>query len=195
MSASAPAFTPNFAVRPDVDRAFADRPDLRAAEIAVEAATLRAKWQRSRILNSLAPLFNTKGTGSPQQIRSGPGLQNELPLLNKNQGQIARADAEVVQAARRYLAARDRVELEVNEAEARLHQARVVLRELREKVEPSVEAGIALVEKARANGDATGLQTLEALRPRFDMRLRVLDAEGAVMRAEAELDRAMGKMP
>lgn len=118
-----------------------------------------------------------------------------MPLLNKNQGQIARADAEVVQAARRYLAARDRVELEVREAAARLHQARVALRELREKVVPSVDAGIALVEKARANGDATGLQVLEAWRPRYDIQLRLLDADGAVMRAEAELDRAMGRMP
>lgn len=195
LSASAPAYTSNVAVNFDADQAYTNRPDLRAAEIAVEVATLRAKWQRSRILNSLAPLFSAKETGSPQQLRAGPGLQIELPLLNKNQGQIARADAEVIQAARRYLAARDRVELEVFEAASRLHQARTALQELREKLLPAVEAGVALVQKAHANGDATGLQELDASRPIFDLRLRVLDAEGAVMRAEAELDRAMGRMP
>jgi cobalt-zinc-cadmium efflux system outer membrane protein len=175
-----------------VEKAWSARPDLRSAEITVEAAAERAKWQRTRVLNMLIPVLSVKESGSPVQTRVGPGVQLELPVFNRNQGQIARADAEVVQASWRYAALRERVELEVREARQRAEQARRSSEQLRVEVRPAVEAAIRQTETARSSGDATLLNVLEATRQRFDVELRELDAQAGWMRAVAELERAVG---
>lgn len=178
-----------------VDSAYSARPDLRAAELQIEANAYRAKWQRSRIFNLVLPMLSVKQTGTPLQTRAGPGLQMELPLFNRNQGQIARADAEVTQAAWRYAALRDRVELEVRDALARLEQANAAAHQLNIQVKPALEQSIEQTVTIYKNGDASYLNVLESTRVRFDVLLRELDAEAAVARAFAELERAVGKRP
>ena len=176
-----------------VDAAYSARPDLRAAELQIEANAYRAKWQRSRIFNLVMPMLSIKETGSPLQARSGPGLQMDLPLFNKNQGLIARADAEVTQAAWRYAALRDRVELDVRESLARWEQARAAAHQLQTQVQPALEQSIQQSVTIYKNGDASYLNVLESTRVRFDVILRELDAEAAMARAIAELERAVGK--
>ena len=176
-----------------VDAAYSARPDLRAAELQIEANAYRAKWQRSRIFNLVMPMLSIKQTGSPLQARSGPGLQMDIPLFNKNQGLIARADAEVTQAAWRYSALRDRVELEVREALARWDQSKAAALQLHTHVQPAVERSIQQSVTIYKNGDASYLNVLESTRLRFDVILRKLDADAAMARALAELERAVGK--
>lgn len=178
-----------------VDSAFTARPDLRAAEIAVQAAAERAKWQRSRFLQMLTPILSVKPVGTPFATRAAPGVQVEIPIFNRNQGQIARADAEVVQAAWRYAALRDRVELETREAYRRYMQARQSKEQLAGQVRPVVEQSIRQAEQAFRNGDASFLNVLEPTRTRYDIELRQLDAEAAERRALAELGRAAGRKP
>jgi cobalt-zinc-cadmium efflux system outer membrane protein len=176
-----------------VQTAFASRPDLRAAELAIEASTYRAKWQRRRVFNMVMPMLSVKESGSPQALRAGPGLTLEIPLFNRNQGQIARADAEVIQSAWRYVALRDQVEGEVRDAMARLEQARKSLDMLRTGLKPVVEQAILQTETAYRNGDASYLNVLETTRQKFDAILRERDAEAALARAHAELERSIGK--
>lgn len=109
-----------------VDAALSSRPDLRAAEMAIEAAGKHAGWERSRILAFVAPLLSTKGVGT-SGIKSGPGVSVEIPLFNRNQGSISRAEAEVEQAVLRYLALVDQVELEVRNSRRQFLQAQEVL--------------------------------------------------------------------
>ena len=176
-----------------VDAAYSARPDLRAAELQIEANAYRAKWQRSRIFNLVMPMLSIKQTGSPLQARAGPGLQMELPLFNKNQGLIARADAEVTQAAWRYATLRDRVELDVRESLARWEQASAAAHQLQTQVQPAIEQSIQQSVTIYNNGDASYLNVLESTRLRFDVILRKLDADAAMARALAELERAVGK--
>lgn len=173
--------------------AYASRPDLRAAELAIEASTYRAKWQRSRIFNMVIPMLSIKESGSPQAVRAGPGVTIEIPIFNRNQGQRARADAEVVQSAWRYAALRDQVEGEVRDAMARLEQARKSLELLRTGLKPLVEQAIGQTETAYRNGDASYLNVLETTRQKFDAILREREAEAALARAHAELERSVGK--
>lgn len=175
-----------------VEAGLTARPDLRAAELAVEAAAARAKWQRSRLLGLVNLILSVKPVGTPVKTRVGPGVQGEIPIFNRNQGQIARADAEVHQAGWRYAALRDRVEQEVREGRERLLQARQSLEKLRTEVRPAVERVLAQTEKAYSNGDLSYLNVLEASRQRFDILLREADADAAVDRARAELARACG---
>jgi cobalt-zinc-cadmium efflux system outer membrane protein len=171
----------------------ASRPDLRAAELAIEAASYRARWQRSRMFDMVMPMLSTKETGTPLQNRAGPGLFMELPIFLRNQGQIKRADADVLQSAWRYAALQDRVQQEVREARARLEQARISLDQLRKEVRPVVEQAIAQTEAAYRNGDASLLNVLEAARQRYGAILQELDAQANMVKAYAELERSVGK--
>ena len=83
--------------------AASNRPDLRAAEVSVQAAAEKAKWERSQVLAMLAPTLSVKEVGA-DGLRAGPGLNIEIPFFSRNQGKISRADAEVVRTAKRYAA-------------------------------------------------------------------------------------------
>lgn len=175
-----------------LEMAMSNRPDLRAAELDIETTAQRAKWQRSRILAMLTPTLSSKEVGD-FGLRSGPGLNAEIPALSRNRGQISKADAEVLRAGRVYASAKDRVEQEVVEAYERLRQAQDSLEQIRQQVLPPVNEAVRLTERAYLNGDVSLLNVLEANRQRYDIALRELEARAAAYRAIAELERAIGR--
>jgi cobalt-zinc-cadmium efflux system outer membrane protein len=104
-----------------LETALAARPDLRAAELAIEAASERMGWERSKILNFIA-IIDAKDEGE-DSLTVGPGFSLEIPILNQNDGGIARAEAELEQAARRYEAVRQSIILQVRQAHTRYASA------------------------------------------------------------------------
>jgi cobalt-zinc-cadmium efflux system outer membrane protein len=175
-----------------ITAAILSRPDLGAAEMAVEAAGKRAGWERSRIFAYIAPQLSTKGVGT-SGIKSGPGVKAEIPLFNRNQGKISRAEAEMEQAALRYLALVDQMEFEVCNARRQLIQAQETLDRIRKNLLPTIEETVSLAEKAYANGDISYLDFQLATVPVFDVRLSETNAEAALRQALAELERAVGR--
>ena len=175
-----------------LETAMSSRPDLRAAELNVEVAAERGKWQRSRLLALLAPQLSTKGVGTAG-IRTGPGLSMDVPAFNRNQGAISRADAEVMRAGDLYASVRDRVEQEVVESHERVLQAQASLANLQQQVRSKVDEAIRITERSYQNGDVSLLTVLEATRQRYDIALREIEAEAALYRARAELERAIGR--
>ena len=174
------------------ETAASNRPDLRAAEISVQAAAEKAKWERSQVLAMLAPTLSIKEVGT-DGLRAGPGLNMEIPILSRNQGRISRADAEVVRSGKLYAALRARIEHEVVDAYARAQQAQTALIQLQQQVRPVVEQSIQLSQRAYENGDIILLSVLEASRQRHDLDLREAEVSAALQRALAELERAVGK--
>ena len=175
-----------------IETAMSSRPDLRAAELAIQAATERARWERSRVLALVAPILSIKEVGT-SGVRTGPGAALELPVFHRNQGGISRADAEVERATLAYLALRDRIELEVREARLQLVQARESVNTIRSDVLPGAQEVIRLAEKAYADGDASYLFVLEATRQIYDVRQREAESLAAARRARAQLERAVGR--
>jgi len=175
-----------------VKAALLSRPDLSAAEMAVEAAAKRAGWERSRIFAYIAPQLSTKEVGT-SGIQTGPGIKAEVPLFNRNQGKITRAEAEMEQAALQYLALVDQVEYEVCRARGQLIQAQETLRRLRNGLLPTIEETVSLAEKAHENGDISYLDFQLATAPVFDVRLSETNAAAALRKALAELERALGR--
>ncbi len=175
-----------------IEAARSGRPDLRAAELNVEAIVKRAGWERSRIFASIMPALSTKRVGD-SGIRSGPGIQLEIPLFHRNQGAISRADAEVERAMLQYLALRDLIELEVRDAALRAVQASESLKRVRSNVIPIAKEEIQLAENAYSRGNISYLNVLEATRQLYDALLREAEASGDVLRAQAELARGIGK--
>ena len=174
------------------ETAASNRPDLRAAEISVQAAAEKAKWERSQVLAMLAPTLSIKEVGT-DGLRAGPGLNMEIPILSRNQGRISRADAEVVRSGKLYAALKARIEHEVVDAYVRAQQAQTALIQLQQQVRPAVEQSIQLSQRAYENGDIILLSVLEASRQRHDLELREAEVSAALQRALADLERAVGK--
>jgi outer membrane protein, heavy metal efflux system len=173
-----------------LEKAMETRPDLRAAELAIATATKRAKWERSRIL-LLSAQLSSKEVGT-NGVLTGPGVSFELPVFNRNQGLIARADAEVEVASRQYVALKQRVALEVAEAREQMIQALDALKAVREQVLPPLRRAVALAEDQYKKGDVAYLFVLEQNRGLVDAQLRVVDSEAAIRRAQAQLERSVG---
>ena len=173
------------------DEALASRPDVRAAELAIEAAGARLGWERSRVLAITAVLdANGKGT---EGFEMGPGIDAGLPIFNRNQGGTTRAQAELQRASGLYLAARQRVATEVRAAVAQYRQAFVAAAEWRKTVLEPLEEQVQVADRAFNEGEVAYLFVIEMNRRLTDARLRTREAEADIARALARLERAVGR--
>jgi cobalt-zinc-cadmium efflux system outer membrane protein len=171
--------------------ALAARPDLRAAELGIEAAGKRGGVERARVF-SFVGILDINGQGR-EGLEAGPGVQAEVPVFNWNNAGRARARAEMDRAARQYVAVRHRVFLEVQQAHARYGRAREGFRQWRERVLPPLAHAAEQTEKAYAAGEVSYLFVLEASRKVIEARFGVAEAAADVRRASADLDRSIGK--
>lgn len=185
---------------PVVDRSVEDlvaealvwRPDLRAAEIGIEAACERVGLAQNQFMNFDA-IYDANGFGQRGSYESGPGARLTLPLFNRNQGGIAIADAQWKQASRRYVTVRDRVVLEVRTAYTQLQQALENLTAIRERILPELKSAVELARQNYENGGAPYFLVLQTTGQYLDTRSRDLQLAADVSRAMAELERAVGR--
>jgi cobalt-zinc-cadmium efflux system outer membrane protein len=174
-----------------LEDALASRPDVRAAEIAIEAAAHRARWEQSRIVNLVA-MLDANGSGS-QGYEMGPGLSGEIPIFSRNQGAISRAQAELERASRMYLAVRFQVTAEIRTAMVRLRQAEQAAGIWGRDIVPSLETEQRQAEAAYRAGEAALLLVLDTGRRLVQGRMRQLDAGADVQKAAVLLDRSVGR--
>jgi cobalt-zinc-cadmium efflux system outer membrane protein len=166
------------------------RPDIRAAELAVEAAGARAGLERSRILTLTATL-DANGEGR-EGFESGPGVIFDLPL-NGNAGGRARSAAGLTQAGRRYLAVQATVRAELRTGVARMTRAREVLRVWDEQVIESLQIERRQAEAAYEAGETPLYAVLDTGRRLVTARRARLDARVDLLTAAVALDRAIGR--
>ncbi len=172
-----------------VKDALANRPDLRAAELAMEAAGVQVDLSKKEIYTLTVILdANDKDTG----FEIGPGVDFTIPLFNQNQGNRAIADAKLQKAMRRYVTTRDQITLEVRESYLRWQQAVTAVKLWDSKLIPELQSAVRLANTAVDAGDLPPLALLEA-RSRLNAALgekstAVADWHVAV----AELERAIG---
>jgi outer membrane protein, heavy metal efflux system len=174
-----------------LEDALASRPDVRAAEIGIEAAAQRARWERSRVVNLLG-ILDANGQGT-EGFELGPGVGLDVPLFSRNQGGIGRADAEVERASRQYAAVRAQVVSDVRSAAVRVQQAEQAINAWREEIVPSLEVEQRQVESAFQAGEIPLFMLLEVSRRLVDGRVRLLDAEADLQRATIALERSIGR--
>lgn len=173
-----------------VETAYAARPDLRAARAEIDAAAARLGWEKARVLKLTATLEGKeKGDAG---VFVGPSGKIEIPIFNRNEGGRARAKAEMEKAAQAYVAARERIRLEVTEAFARLSAARQALALLDTEIVPAAEEAASRARKAYAAGEEPYLFALEAERQLLEARRREALAAADVRRADAQLKCGLG---
>jgi cobalt-zinc-cadmium efflux system outer membrane protein len=190
---SASGLSPEVSVPADVPAligdAFAARPDLRAAEIAIEAAVERAGLARSEAYK-LTAVYDTNGSGS--DFEQGPGMDLPVPFFDRNQAGRKRAEANIYKASKHYLVVRDQIVLEVREAHTRALQAQRSAQAWNRDIIPPLEGATFQAEKAYRGGAAPFLEVVLTTRTLTAARLRSSAALADLHRAAIDLDRAVG---
>jgi outer membrane protein, heavy metal efflux system len=170
--------------------AVAARPDVRAAERAVEAADARLRLARVSWFRLLA--IEDATAGHSGHVPS-PGFRVTLPIFNWNEGAIARAEGERERAARNVQTVRDRVIQEVRQAHALYAQAAADYRQWTAEIRPAVEEAIRRAEATYKEGGAALVLVLETSRQLIEARAREAQLRADLLRAAAELERAVGR--
>ena len=179
-----------------IAQARAQRPDLKAAEAAVESARAAAALVRAeRFLPSLT-LSASYGEGLEFDSRSRLalfGVSIPLPLWNRRDGDVTAAEAE----AAKQEAERDRLLARIDkEVVAAFHQfgaARQVVQDYLERIVPAQEENTRLVEHGYRLGQLRLGEALLAQRDLADARAAYLEAVAAYNAARAELGKATGQ--
>jgi len=133
----------------------------------------------------------TGGTKTGHEL--GPAVRANIPVLNQNQGNIARADAEVERALRNEQTVAHQLRLDINLAYVQYSQACKELSLMQTRVKTGLQADLERVQKAYEGGNVPYLMVLEASRAVIDSRLRGAQLKADVRRATAELERSVGK--
>lgn len=172
------------------------QPELRAAQINIEAIGKRLGWERSRII-SFIPTLNYQhipGNGGSKFLPNAfnPGIQAEIPLLNRNQGRIARAKAELEAAAFQYVATRQRIALDVATAYQRYEQAWQSYQTWAGGTLPALEEAVRLSQSSYRNGDISYLPVLEAQRQLLNAKLRRVEIQADIRRSVSGLNFSIG---
>lgn len=172
--------------------AYAARPDLRAAEYAMEAAAERAGLAALEIF-ALSGVVDANDRRGKDGLEVGPGAEAPVPLFNWNGGGRARAEAEVERAGRHYLTVRRKIAREVAEAALRYREAREAREAWEARILPALETALRQTEKAQENGEISILPVLETAARLVEARLRSAEAEADLRRARADLERSVGR--
>lgn len=179
-----------------LELAGAYQPELQAARLAIESAGKRLGWERSRILAFTGVLNyqHIDGGGNNKWLPNAfnPGFQIEIPILNRNQGKIARARAEMEQASFQYVALRQRIALDVTEAYNRYEETYKSYETWNNGVIPALEEAVRLVQLTYERGDISYLPVLEALRQLVNGKLRKAEIEAELRRSISQLNYTIG---
>ena len=184
---------------PDLDvllaQALASRPDYRALALGeTQWATEKRAAERLR-LPGVAVTAGLKRTGAPAVRESGYVVTATLavPLFNKGQAQVARAEAARGRTDAERQALRTRIDSEVRVAHAAASRYRQLVDRYRVgSVERAAEL-TAIATAAYEEGEYGILELLDAHLVTLRARLRLLQLSSAARRAAIELDRAIGQ--
>jgi outer membrane protein, heavy metal efflux system len=174
-----------------VQEAIENRPDAQAAAYGVLAAEQRLRLAKLGWFRFLGILDATSGQDTGNEF--GPAARLTLPIFNRNQGGIARAEGELEQAERRKWTVQNQIILDVRQSIIRYQQARGEMDSLEKKVRPELQDSIKRAEKAYEAGNATYLIVLETTRQLIDTLVREAQLRTDLRRALAEVERSVGR--
>jgi cobalt-zinc-cadmium efflux system outer membrane protein len=173
--------------------AFVCRPDLRAAELAIEAAGERVGWQKSKVYNFIAVLGGDDTELKHETFVIRPGFSVEVPLFNQNDAKIAHAKAELEQAAKQYEVVRQNIILEVKQAYTQYVSAYEQFYLWNNDIVPSLEQVLEQTTKSFEIGEVPYLTVLEANQKLIEAKIQLTELTANVHRIAAELNYCVGK--
>jgi len=180
-----------------VHRALLARLDVRAMAARLAAADARVALERDRALPDVTAGIAAERPegGSTSDLLVGPALSIELPLFDRNEAQIGRAEFEREELLKLQEALLAEVGQEARAAADRLQLAARLVAFVQQELLPQAERSVALAQQAYELGDTTILVLLEARRAAHQARLDGIDALLESALAAAELERTLGGPP
>jgi cobalt-zinc-cadmium efflux system outer membrane protein len=173
-----------------VKAALAARPEVRAAELRMEAAGARIGLAKAEVFDFIVSI-DANGSGS-RGFELGPGAQFTLPIFYQNQGAKTRAKAEMTRTTWNYLAVTTQVRREVEVAQAQLTGAIEALSAWPTEVVKPLQENVERAQSAYVAGGATYLQVLETTRRLITAQLQGLELEREARIASIQLARSLG---
>lgn len=177
-----------------VEQALARRADYRALA-ASESRWMTERRAAERLRLPVAAVTGgLKRAGLAMARESGysVGATVSVPLFDRGQAQVARAEAARARSGAERRTLRTRIEREVRVAHGAASRYRDLSERYRaESVEPAAEL-VSIAEAAYEEGEYGILELLDAHRVALGARLRFLELAAAARRAAVELDRAIG---
>ena len=175
-------------------RALARRADYRALSASEGRwATERRAAERLRIpVTAVTGGLKRAGLAMARESGYSIGATVSVPLFDRGQAQVARAEAARTRTDAERRTLRTRIEREVRVAHGAASRYRELAERYRvESVRPAAEL-VSIAEAAYEEGEFGILELLDAHRVALDARLRYLELAAEARRAAIELDRAVG---
>jgi outer membrane protein, heavy metal efflux system len=175
-------------------RALTTRPDLRSLELgqARTLADLRLQEAIGRIDYTVGAEYRRQQGIAGRSNSLGFFVTAPLPILNRNQGEIARAGAEHDQLAQQTAAIRAQILADVDIAYREYMTNRELVGAIeRDLIQPATSARDISTYTYRAGGSSL-LELLDAQRAFNDTMQSYLDAQAGLRRAVARLNAAVG---
>lgn len=177
-----------------------DRGDLIALEARVQAATEATELAEARAWPDVAVgayVGTERLAPGPSTVQgeyfAGAQLAVDLPIFNRNQGDIARANAQLARAKALRAAALLEAAAEVQAATARLEAALAAVAALESSVVGSLEETLTLLERSFEEGKIGMADLLLRQRTLLEARADYLDAVAEARLAEVDVELAAGR--
>lgn len=174
------------------NRAEDNRPDLRAAAQAIEKSRADLKLAQAKAVPDIQPQVGYNDTHDNGQYWTLGGTVN-IPIFDRNQGEIARAAADIERAARLRDAARAQVIADIDVAYATVLAAREKYNRINGTYLPKAKTVRERVELSYRKGAATLLDYLEAQRSYRETSKAGISALSDLVTAQAQLEAAVGE--
>ena len=176
-----------------VDEVLASRADIVAGHEAVAAAEADVKLQKSLGVPDIDLLGGYKRNSGNNTIYSS--LQLPLPIRNRNQGEVERAEASVHLAQDRLQQLELSVRADVMAAEENYTQQRRVVETVLPDIRSRARQNLAIMDDAYRSGGVDLLRYLDAERTAFDVEVNALRTFADFQQAGLRLQLAYGVRP
>lgn len=179
-----------FDFQPALNRLLTTSPEIAAASMAVDRARVAIERERVEPIPNVTVqgLVNWQDNGIGGKPDGGVAVSVPIPIFNRNQGGVARAQQEFV-AARRALT---QLELDLQNRLAptfeRYANARNQVKRYREVILPTADESLGLTRKMYAAGEANYTTLLTSQRTYAQTQLAYLDAVRALRIAEVQIE-------
>jgi cobalt-zinc-cadmium efflux system outer membrane protein len=181
----------NFNMERLKEAALESRPDLKAADLNIELATRRLSLEQANATPNISPFVGYKRIASSNTVLFG--VRVPLRLRDRNQGGIARAEAEERIARSQRDVVENRVRVDVEIAFRAYQAARDQVVRFRDQLLRQADESQTITLAAYEEGATELLPVLDAQRTRSDIRQQyfqnLFDYQAAIL----DLERAVGR--
>jgi outer membrane protein, heavy metal efflux system len=175
---------------PDVVQALINRAEVKLAQQVIDAAKSNVRLQHANASPDFEALFGYKRTNGFDTMLGG--LQIPIPVLNRNQGNIAAADSTVRAAEADLAAMKALVAAEVRAAAADVNLKQKQITELFPGILRKADESAQIAEAAYREGGTELLRLLDAVRVRIEANVEYAQTLADYRRSIAALETAMG---